>query len=221
MARKAAEKAAGRKVLTTLVDPKDWADVAAAFDRSLRVFSDAVRPVLRGLPASKLSHSNLLLLVVVAADDTVRQADLIRDANLIASNAGYALKALRDAGYVEVEMDPANRRARIVYATEEGRRIAGIIRQRCRVMAEDEGLAEFARAADSLEAGLEAAVHGGVTRSPAKTAEPAVRRSHPASLETAKPRQATPPAISKPAVETVPTLFGPAPGRLPRRRTLG
>lgn len=247
MARKTAETAAaGQKVLTTLLDPKDWADVAAAFDRSLRVFSDAVRPALRGLPASKLSHSNLLLLVVIAADDQVRLADLIRDANLIASNAGYALKALRDAGYVEVEMDPANRRARIVYATDEGKRIAGIIRHRCRVQPAGEDLAQFAGAADHLERGLEAAVadapaaptrrpgwsetvstsmqKSGRTRKEAPSAKnpaPVTDQPHSAPAETPRQASASPPAPASRPVEIVNSLFGPVPGRLPRRRTSG
>lgn len=250
MARKTADKdAAGRKVLTTLLNPKDWADVAAAFDRSLRVFSDAVRPALRGLPASKLSHSNLLLLVMIAADDRVWLADLIRDANLIASNAGYALKALREAGYVEVEMDPANRRTRIVYATAEGKRIAGIIRQRCRVLSAGDELAEVTNAADRLESGLEAAApaaqaaqnerHPGwsetVSTSMQKSGRPrkeppTARSSAPiadqipfAPAGNATPHQASapPPAPASPTVETANSLFGPIPGRLPRRRTSG
>lgn len=244
---KAAEKGAEPKVLTTLVNPKDWADVAAAFDRSMRVFSDAVRPVLRGLPASKLSHSNLLLLVVIAGEETVRLADLIREANLIASNAGYALKALRDAGYVEVEMDPANRRTRLVYATEEGRRIAGMIRQRCRLLSEPRELAEANRTVDHLERGLEAAasdipvpekhrkprsqvpVATALPKADANVAPlvriPAPPRINPAPAEPEKPVQAVPAAASKPAQaeEMVPSLFGPVPGRsrLPRRRPLG
>ena len=173
--------AAGRVALSAFARPRDWADVAALFDRTLRVFSDVVRPALRGLPASKLSHSNLLLLVAVASDTQVRQADLIRDANLIASNAGYALKALRDAGYVEVEMDPTNRRLRIVYATEEGRRVAGVIRSRCRLLGDRDAATEFLGVADRFERGLRAAGAKPVAKAPPRAG---------AAVRTERPRRA-------------------------------
>lgn len=218
----AVDAAAGGRALAVLAEPKDWADVAAIQDRSLRVFSDAVRPALRGLPASKLSHSNLLLLTSLAAEPSVRLADLIRDGNMIASNAGYALKALREAGYVEVAMDPANRRTRIVTVTDEGRRVAGIIRERCRVLSPRAELSGFVTAAQRFEKGLAAAEASKVAPPSPRSARSAgaVRWSETVatSMQRGRARSAAGAVDAEPA-KSVPTRSVPTrPARPAERR---
>lgn len=113
----------------------DWAEVAIAMDRCLRVFADFVRPILVEHDASTVSVSNLVFMLSLGAGDA-RVSDVVRNGRYLGSNASYALKSLQEGGYIERRQDPQDRRNAIVRWTDRGRSIADAVAGACKADSE-------------------------------------------------------------------------------------
>ncbi|WP_244327608.1 winged helix DNA-binding protein [Roseibium sp. RKSG952] len=92
---------------------ENLSDIAVAMDRSLRVFADFVKPILRRHKATDLSFGNLMFLISVGEGDA-RVKDLVQKGRHVGSNASYALKALEKGGYIKRWMDESDRRNALV-----------------------------------------------------------------------------------------------------------
>mgnify|MGYP001459862060 CR=1 FL=1 len=95
------------------------ADIAVAMDRGLRVFSEFVRPILAS-HAVKVSTTNLIFLLSIK-DGEARVNDIVKRGRYVGSNASYALKFLKEEGYIDRREDPADRRNAVVSWTPKGR----------------------------------------------------------------------------------------------------
>ncbi|GAA4558855.1 MarR family winged helix-turn-helix transcriptional regulator [Planotetraspora kaengkrachanensis] len=131
----------------------------------LRAWQEEVDEVLRGMPGTSRGYH---VLSAVADGEPKRQKELAELVAIDRTVLVYLLDDLVEAGLVERQLDPQDRRARRIVATERGRRV----------------LAE----ADSRVAAAEERVLGGV--SPAeraafhRIASLAATRIHEASPET-------------------------------------
>lgn len=104
-----------------------WVDAVIAMDRSLRVFQEFVRPIMKHHGAD-LSLNNLSFLLSIGTGD-VMVNDIVRRGHYGGSNASYALKLLESQGYIERRQDPKDRRNGIVNYTKKGADIVRDIRQ--------------------------------------------------------------------------------------------
>lgn len=105
-----------------------WADVAARYQRAIRLFDMYIEPVLQRLGYSQLGLSHVLFLINIG-DQPRRVADLIRDHHYPGSNASYALSHLVEANLISRETDASDARVRVVCVTELGRQLLAAIRE--------------------------------------------------------------------------------------------
>lgn len=104
-----------------------WADVAARYQRAVRLFDLHVQPVLCGFGLDHLGLSHVLFLINIGAEPR-RVADLIRDERYPGSNASYALSHLVEAGLISRQTDEVDARVRVVAVTDKGRELLSAIR---------------------------------------------------------------------------------------------
>jgi len=105
-----------------------WADVAARYQRAIRLFDMYIEPVLKRLGYGHLGLSHVLFLINIG-DQPRRVADLIRDHHYPGSNASYALSHLVEAGLISRETDAEDARVRVVCVTDLGRDLLAAIRK--------------------------------------------------------------------------------------------
>lgn len=106
------------------------ADIAVAMDRSLRVFSEFVRPILVAHNADKLSTQNLIFLISVGEGDA-RVNDIVKRGRYVGSNASYVLKFLQEAGFIDRRQDTDDRRNAIVSWTPRGQALVEALKTAC------------------------------------------------------------------------------------------
>lgn len=96
-----------------------YLDITRAIERLHRRFLDVIRHELNRLGVDDLNSMQALLLTNIR-DQEVTARDLMEKGYYIGSNISYNIKQLTDAGYVEQERSPRDKRSVLLLLTDKG-----------------------------------------------------------------------------------------------------
>jgi DNA-binding MarR family transcriptional regulator len=98
----------------------------ALLDRSLRGWKKSLEQVATLAPGLRPSHFRLLS---ATAADGVRLTDLAQQLGMTKQALGEFVATLQEAGFLQVNRDPRDRRARLVSPTPAGERVRAAINE--------------------------------------------------------------------------------------------